>query len=136
MVIPSPVIKLNYDPAGDVLSVEWPDFRDYTVGAAAFSLDTVVETVKLYDVKYLLADTRKGVVDISEPEYKEIILKFAMGLAATRIQKIARVVTESTLREGPIHEVTHHARLSIPVRNFYSINDALGWLTSKYDCLY
>ncbi|WP_162056434.1 hypothetical protein [Pontibacter pamirensis] len=135
MVIPNPVIKLDYDPARDVLSVEWPDVHDYMKSETVYTLDKVVEVIKLYDVKYLLADTRKGVVDISEPEYKEIILKFARGLAETRLRKIARVVTGSTLREGPIHEVTKQAHLLIPMRNFYSTEDALGWLTSRYDCL-
>lgn len=136
MVIPNPVIKLDYDPARDVLSVEWPEVRDYTVSEAMHILDTVIETVRLYDVKYLLTDTRKSAIDIPEFEYKEIILKFAKDLATTRLYKVARVVTESTLRKVPIHEVTQQAHLSIPIQNFYSTEDALAWLNSKYDCLY
>ncbi|MHA6248730.1 hypothetical protein ACXYMU_12385 [Pontibacter sp. CAU 1760] len=92
-------------------------------------MDTIIETVKLYDVKNLLTDARKGTVDISEQEYKKLILRFATDLATTRLQKLARVVTESTLREGPINEVTQAAHLSIPIKNFYSVEDALSWLT-------
>lgn len=136
MIIPNPIVKLEYDPVRDVLSVEWPEIRDYTVSEAVYILNTVIETVRRYDVKYLLTDTRKGTVDIPEHQYREIIVKFARDLATTRLQKIARVVTESTRREGLIHEVTNQAHLSIPIHNFYSMEDALSWLSSNYECLY
>jgi hypothetical protein len=131
MIIPNPVIKLDYSPAQDILSVEWPDIHDYSISEAAYTLDAIVETVKYYDVKYLLTDTRKGIVEISEPRYKELILKFAKDLAATRLQKIARVVTESTLREKPINEIRHEAQLAVPIKSFFNVEEAFRWLTSK-----
>lgn len=136
MIIPNQLIKLDYAPARDVLSVVWPDFHYYSISEAAYTLDIIIETVRQYDVKCLLTDTRKSTIDIPEPKYKEIILKFAQDLTTTRLRKVARVVTESTLREGPIHEVAHQAHLSIPIHNFYSMEDALGWLSSQYECLY
>ena len=131
MIIPNPVVKLHYNPAQDILSVEWPEVHDYSVGEADYVLNVVVETVKYYDVKYLLTDVRKGIVDIPEPQYKEMILKFAKGLAATRLQKLARVVTESTLREEPIREVRQKAQLAVPFKNFNSVEEAVDWLTFK-----
>lgn len=130
MIIPNPVIKLDYSPAQDILSVEWPDVHDYSISEAAYTLDAIVETVKYYDVKYLLTDTRKGIVEIPEPRYKELILKFAKDLAATRLQKIARVVTESTLREKPINEIRHEAQLAVPIKSFFNVEEAFRWLTS------
>lgn len=131
MIIPNPVVKLDYDPAKDVLSVEWPDFNGYSVSEAVYILDIVVETVKGYDVKYLLTDTRNRMVGVPDSRYKEIILKFAKDLAATRLQKLARIVTESSLREKPIREARQEALLTIPMRNFYSMEEALSWFASN-----
>lgn len=131
MVIPNPVVKLDYNPARDILSVEWPEVHDYSIAEAEYTLDAIVETVRCYDVKYLLTDVRKGIVDIPEPRYREMILRFAKGLAATRLQKLARVVTEVTVREEPINEVRQEARLVVPFRNFVDVEEALKWLTEK-----
>lgn len=131
MIIANPIIKLDYNPARDVLSVEWPDFREYTVSEAEYILDIIVETVKLYDVKCLLADTRSGVVELAESRYKRIVLRFAKGLAATRLRKVARVVTRGTLRERQVNEVKKEAGLDVPVESFYSTEAALRWLSSK-----
>ncbi|WP_162055576.1 hypothetical protein [Pontibacter pamirensis] len=61
MIIPNKLIKLDYNSASE----------------AAYTLNIIVETVRQYDVKYLLTDTRKSTVDIPTSEYKEIILKLA-----------------------------------------------------------
>lgn len=131
MIIPNPIVKLDYDPARDILSVEWPDFNDYSVSEAMFILDIVIDTIKGYDVKYLLTDTRNRMVDVPDARYKEIILKFARDLSTTRLQKLARVVTENTLREKPIQEVRQESNLTIPMKNFSSAGEAIYWLTSR-----
>ena len=131
MIIPNSLIKLDYNPARDVLSVEWPDFHYYSASEAAYTLNIIVETVRQYDVKYLLTDTRKSTVDIPKSEYKEIILKFAKDLATTRLRKIARVVTDSTRRLKPIREVRQEAQLEVAIEDFYSLEEALDWLASK-----
>ncbi|MFD3002830.1 hypothetical protein ACFS7Z_20850 [Pontibacter toksunensis] len=113
------------------MSVEWPDFHYYSASEAAYTLDIIVETVRQYDVKYLLTDTRKSTVDIPQPEYKEIILKFARDLTTTRLHKLARVVTDSTRRLKPIREVRQEAHLEVEIEDFYSVEEALDWLASK-----
>ncbi|PRY15532.1 hypothetical protein CLV24_102153 [Pontibacter ummariensis] len=134
MIIPNPIIKLDYNPAQDVLVVEWPDVHEYTTSQAAYTLDIIVETVKLYDVKYLLTDTRNGIIDIPEAKYKALILSFAKSLATTRLKKLARVVTASTLREKPINEVRREAQLAVPIKSFDNAEEALAWLVSeKYE---
>ena len=90
-----------------------------------------METVRQYDVKYLLTDTRKSTVDIPKSDYREIILKFAKDLATTRLRKIARVVTDSTRRLKPIREVRQQAQLEVEIKDFYSVEEALDWLASK-----
>ena len=131
MIIPNPVVKLDYNPAKDVLIVEWPDVQEYTTSQAIYTLDVVIETLKFYDVKYLLTDTRNGIIDIPAPRYKEIILKFAKDLSTTRLQKLARVVTEKTVREKPLNEVKQEAQLSTQIKSFLNVEEALDWLTNK-----
>ena len=130
MIIPNRLVKLDYDPAKDVLKVEWPDFTDYSVSEAVYMLDIVLETVRHYDIKYLVTDTRNRMVGVPDPKYKEIILKFAKDLAQTRIQKLARIITASTAREKPINEVRQEANLTTPMKNFYSMEEALDWFSS------
>lgn len=129
MIIPNHLIKLDYDPAWDVLSVEWPDFHYYSVSEAAYTLDIIVETVRLYDVKRLLIDNRKSTVDIPESEYREVVLRFAKDLALTRLRKIARVVPDSALGERLIRGIRQEAHLDVEAENFAAVGEALGWLT-------
>ncbi|MFD3001358.1 hypothetical protein ACFS7Z_13370 [Pontibacter toksunensis] len=131
MIIPDPVVKLDYDPARDVLFVAWPDFSEYTVSEAEYVLSVVIETVRTYDIKYLVTDTRNRMVQVPDSRYKAIILQFAKDLVGTRLQKLARVVTESTAREKPISEVRQETNLTIPMRNFGSVEEAMDWLTSS-----
>ena len=130
MIIPNPVIKLDYNPARDVLLVDWPDFREYSLSEAKYTLDVIIETLKLYDVKYILSDTRKGVIEIPEQQYKELLFIFANDLKTTRVQKLARIVNDNTLREKPINEVKTAAQVTIPVESFYSEKEAMNWLIS------
>lgn len=113
MIIPNPLVKLDYNPAEDVLAVVWPDFRDYAVSEAVHILDIVLDTLRCYDVKYLLTDTRGRMVDVPDTQYKEIILNFAKGLATTRLRKLARVVTESSLREEPEVLITNGRKIAV-----------------------
>lgn len=131
MIIPNPVVKLDYNPSQDILIVEWPDFSDYTLSEAKYTLNVILETIRTYDVKYLLTDARKGTIDIPEQSYKELIYGFALSLTKTRLKKLARVVAERTLREKPIKEVTQKAKLAIPIKSFEQVEDALHWLTSS-----
>ena len=131
MIIPNPLVRLDYDPARDVLKVAWPDFRDYSVSEAVHVLEIVIETVRCYDIKYLLTDTRGRMVEVPDARYKAIILKFSKDLAATRLRKLARVVTESTRRDRPIQEVRQEAGLTVPMRNFESVAQALSWFASE-----
>ena len=131
MIIPHPVVKLDYDPITDILTVDWPDFTDLAISEAQYILDTFIETVIAYDVSYLLTDTRNGTVNIAEAKYKELAYNFATKLAKTRIMKIARVVSEATVRETPVKEVTQQAQLTIPLKNFTTKKEALVWLIQK-----
>ncbi|AKD03022.1 hypothetical protein POKO110462_09460 [Pontibacter korlensis] len=126
MIIPNPLVKLDYNP-GDILTVEWPNFNDYSVSEAIHILNIVIEAVRYHDIKYLLTDTRNRMVDIPDAQYKETVMKFAEDLRTTRLQRLARVVTANTVREKPINEIREKARLTIP----FKMEEALEWLVSE-----
>jgi hypothetical protein len=127
MIIPNPVLKLDYDPAIDVLSIDWPDFREYSISEVIYVLDSVIETIKNYDIKYLLTDTRKGIVEMSDDKYKKLALNFAVNLKSTRLKKLARIVNTNTLREQTVKDVSQQAQLTIPIKNFDKKDLALDW---------
>jgi hypothetical protein len=51
----------------------------------------MVDTVRHYDVKRLLLDTRKTVIAVSEEENREVTSQLASNLAKTPLQKLARI---------------------------------------------
>ncbi|MCC9167273.1 hypothetical protein [Pontibacter harenae] len=131
MIIDNPIVKLDYDIAKDILCVEWPNVHDYSISETTYVLDTIVSTIRYYDIKSLLTDTRKGIIGITSQQYLEIIFKFAQDLAKTRIEKLARVVTEETLRAQQISEVSQKANLTVPIRNFSDFDEAVAWLCQR-----
>lgn len=126
MNIPNTQIRLEYDPVDEVLSVEWPDVHDYTKSETEYILEKVIESARLYDVRNLLADTRKGAVGVPNPQHRDIFLRFTRGLMETQVEKIARVVGPEPLREELIADVKKETRLTVPVKSFYSKEEALG----------
>lgn len=131
MIIPNSIVKLEYHPTTDVLHVSWPDFTDYELSQAQYSLDGIVEAIRNYDVKYLLLDTRRGAVKINEDLYREIKVSFFLALVRTRLVKLARVVSAETLRQQLMEHVIRETSFKVSVENFYDVEDALKWLTSK-----
>ncbi|AKD04151.1 hypothetical protein POKO110462_19660 [Pontibacter korlensis] len=130
MIIENPVLRLDYNPATDVLHVEWPDVKEYTVAEAEYAIESIVSTLRLYDIKYLLADTRKGVVEIPQERYKTIITNFAVSLVATRVRKLARVVPDLSLRAQAIQEVKQETQLKVEIQTFMNVEEATQWLTA------
>lgn len=131
MIIPNPVTKLDYNPVTDVLAIDWPDFTEYALSEVEYILESVIEVIKNYDVRYLLADTRNGTITLSDEKYNNILHNFALNLNQTRLKKLARVVTIATLREHTVKEIAQKADLDVPIRNFDRTEDALHWLNSK-----
>lgn len=131
MVIPHPVVRLDYNPVTDILLFQWPELTYYTESEADFVLKAVLDAIRSYDVRYLLVDTRKDSVKIDSSLYKEIKLKFFSGLNRTRLKKLARVVSAETGREDLIKEVIQQTHCTIPLLNFYNMEAAINWLTTK-----
>lgn len=95
-------------------------------------MDCVVEAVRLYDVKHLLIDARNTVVDVADSLYAEIVGAFVQDLMQTRLQKIARLATQSGLREKQLYDVRTATKISIAFKNFQQTEEALEWLEAEF----
>src|SRR5690349_10963984 len=93
------LIKLDYNPATDILLVDMPSVTYGIVPEFRRALDIIVENVRSYDVKKLLVDARKSVVEMDSEEYAKMVEKFASDLKATRLVKGARVISPNADRE-------------------------------------
>ncbi|WP_114777431.1 hypothetical protein [Botryobacter ruber] len=129
MIIPSPLITLDYNPAKDVLIVEWPDIQEFSITEVKHSLQDIINTVKFYDVKNLLVDSRKAVIGVSKEEYTTIASGFIKELSGTRIQKVARLESNNKVKEAQVKEISPLIT-AIAFQNFSDFNEALRWLDS------
>jgi N-dimethylarginine dimethylaminohydrolase len=129
MIIPSALIKLDYEIATDVLTVEWPDVHSYTLNEVNETLNEVLKTIRHYDVKRLLVDASLTVVSIDKEEYTKIAGNFAQQLLKTRLEKVARIESIDRMREATIKENNKPAPLGpIAFKNFKNKPEALSWL--------
>jgi hypothetical protein len=129
MIIPNPNVVLRYNPASDILLVEWPDFTDTALAEANQILDTIIETIVMYDIKCLLVDARRSIIRVTDSLYIEAIFKFAIDLERTHLKKFARVITQAMLKEQPVRNMVQKAYISVAIQNFDNIEDAWNWLT-------
>jgi len=127
MIIPNKLIKLEYDPTKDILVVEWPDFAYYSLPQLHHILDNIIETIRHYDISYLMLDARTTVITISQDDYDTIAQKFIKDLMKTRIKKVARLSTEDFEREKQVDEIKDDPRVTISIKSFSTVDEALDW---------
>jgi hypothetical protein len=130
MIIPNKLIKLDYDPSKDILFVEWPNFEYYALSELHNILDNIVETIRHYDINYLLIDARTTIIAINEEDYNQIAVKFAQGLMQTRIKKVARLLTQDNNREKLVNDLKEKTQLSVEFESYSTIDEALNWFHS------
>jgi hypothetical protein len=121
-------ICLFYDPATDILSFEMPNVDSVVMREMERSLDIIVEHTRNYDAKRILLDARNTDIGVEEKEYASIIAAFYNDLAATRVQRVARVVKPESKRERIVLKVLDAATLSIQVQQFTDEGSARKWL--------
>ena len=130
------IIKLDYNPASDILEVAYPDLHDYLLSEIKNSIIVLVNTLTNYDVKKVLLDSSKTVISVSEEASKEVSTYLATSLLKTRTQKLARVQSPSTLVEITAHNNIQHIQSSLQlpfqIRNFDNKPDACSWLMQKH----
>ena len=129
------LIRLEYDPATDILQVAYPDLHAYLLFEIKHCIDILVDMVKIYDIKKLLLDSTASVSSVSDAENWEVARCLVGGLATTRIQKMARVQSVSataTRSRAPIfiRQLKEMQQLPFQMQSFNSRAEALGWLLS------
>lgn len=125
------IITLDYNPATDILSVALPDIQAHSVSEVERCLGIIVEHVISYDVKKILLDSSKAVVEVGDEAYRSLILQFSMELLKTRLQKIARIgtpVASQEHRANRVAEEIHQLKPTVAYQNFTGKGAALDWL--------
>lgn len=129
------IIKIDYDPATDILSVKYPDLHGYLLPEIKHSIDIIVENVRNYDVRKVLLDSTNTVVSVTPDESSEISIYLASGLSTTRVLKLARLQSLDTIVETRAKENIKTIMKSIPLpfqlKNFTNREDATAWLISE-----
>lgn len=64
MLIYSGVITLDYDPPTDILETSMPDIKEFALSEVSFCLGLIVESIRNYDIKHLLLDSSKSVIEV------------------------------------------------------------------------
>ena len=126
------LVELNYEVKNDILTVIWPDLKQDDVIELEYVLTTIIDTISHYDIKRLLIDSGKAVVEIEEPTYRALIFKFVQRLAFTRLKKMARIISESTVREnrlkGYAQEMEVQRMFTFVNGEFENKQRAIDWL--------
>jgi hypothetical protein len=125
------LLTLEYDPADDIMFVEWPEIRTYTVQDVRGVLGTLVDMLRIYDIKNLLVDSRQSVVELEEKEYLPLMLEFARALQGTRLQRLVRIMTSDPDRERRVARVSEETELAVAYQNFSCLETAVQWLKSE-----
>ncbi|WP_137758066.1 hypothetical protein [Pontibacter sp. SGAir0037] len=126
------MIKLNYDPATDILEVLYPDLHDYLMPEIKHSINTLVDTVKNYDIKKILLDSSRTIISVGQQESREIASYLASGLAASRLQKLARLQSASStieaISDSNVQYIRQAGLLPFDIQNFNNKTEAIAWL--------
>ena len=130
------LIELNYDVRSDILSVRWPDLNGITISELEFSITKLVDTLRHYDIKNLLIDSRSSkVADITREEHLKVLLDFVKLVMTTRLEKLARIETTDIGREGVVdiaaEEAINRLGIRFDFRNFSDEVSAWEWLSAS-----
>ncbi|GHA80022.1 hypothetical protein [Pontibacter akesuensis] len=135
IIFENSIIKLDYDPATDIVVIEYPDLHGYLLPEIKHSIDILTDTVRSYDVKRVLLDSTKTTVSVTPEESREIAVYLASALARTRVQKLARVqsldLTVETRAKNNMQHVQQELTLPFMLQNFTQKAQALAWLQNE-----
>ena len=129
------MITLNYNPVTDVLVSDMPDIKQFGLAEVSFCLGLIVENVRNYDIKNLLLDSSKSIIDVENEAYQAISNQFGKDLLSTRLKRIARVGTTDIRREENAAKVTAELKqqLNLPIqfKSFSNQAEAMKWLRAS-----
>lgn len=126
------VLKLEYNPATDILQVRYPDLHSMHLSEIKHNLDIMVETIRNYDVRKLLLDASHTSVEVDDEENRMMSMNLAAQLAKTRLVKLARIQPMAQDRElkaqQNIEDLQRSGLIPYALRTFTSHAEALAWL--------
>lgn len=130
------LIELKYEVANDILTMDWPDLTGFTMPEINYSIRKLIDTLRHYDIKYLLVNSQQSSVsELTRTEYQRVLMNFVQQLMTTRLQKLARISTTDTSRENVVDGIAEVALVKLGIkfefRNFQNTDAALGWLRDK-----
>lgn len=133
IIYQSGLLSLDYSPATDVLTAELPNVVEFGVPELSRALAIVGENAHNYDIKRLLLDSSKVLVDkMGDEDYRAVVGEFIAGLTRSRLERLARVNGTVPSHEERVLTVANDAtqRLGSPfmIRTFFGREDALRWL--------
>ncbi|MDB5263473.1 MAG: hypothetical protein JWQ14_2756 [Adhaeribacter sp.] len=127
----SPLIRLEYAPATDILTADLSASYEFYAMEVQEALNTIAKYIRHYDVKRLLMDSRKRIVQIENDRYAAIMSAFMQELETTRLQKLARLQTGNTDRENLAKTMQAQFIRTFQMKTFPEMDQALDWLKSK-----
>jgi hypothetical protein len=122
------LLQLEYDPATDILYLDWPDTSLFTLEDIKGAFQEMVKAIKDYDIKKLFLDSSHQEMNIIDLAFLEVMQEIAYSLLDTRLTKIARITTSDQYREQKMEEAQARAGLHLQVRSFADKQAALEWL--------
>lgn len=135
MILQNCDIKLDYNPATDILEIEYPDMYSYQLSEIRYSMELMVESIRNFDIKRLLFDSSKTLISVSDYEYLQVMDQLVSLLVTTRLQKVARIALLDIAREKIEHaKIILQAEatgLPFQLKTFRNRTDAKIWLVSR-----
>ena len=124
------LIKQDYDPHTDILSVDLPTLSIDDIRLVQQSLDAITESIRNYQIKKLLLDPSKTKIVVTPDRVVDALSKFYVDIMQTNLEKIARVRTIDFDREMKINAVLDQMQLTYQFENFNTKDEAMTWLTN------
>ncbi|WP_157433425.1 hypothetical protein [Adhaeribacter aquaticus] len=131
------LMVLDYSPATDILTVEWPNAHPYLLPEIKYTLQMLVDNLNNYHIKFLIIDASKTIANhelMDSPDYKEMVTQFSIDLSKTRLKKSARIISFDNSREEKTQELTRNLTQTIQFnyqfQSFTSREEAIKWLLS------
>ena len=129
------LMVLQYEPSTDILAVKCSDLIDVHPSVIEHSFSQLTQNINNYHITKLLLDSRSSKSNVPDEEYKPLAMKLILGLAATRLKKIARVISNDQAREARAknysQEVQTQMSFNFKSQEFEDQESALAWLNSK-----
>ncbi|WP_439882735.1 hypothetical protein ACSX1A_06100 [Pontibacter sp. MBLB2868] len=127
--------SLDYDAASDILHINYTDLQGLSLSDVMYSLQLLVEAIRTYQVKKLLLDLSRSIIEVSDDKNKAITVQFLSDLILTQVQKVARIQRVDPHVEKVVQTSLEHLKevglIPFQLQTFASKSDAIAWLLEE-----